>query len=1785
MKSRRTSTMSRPSLRLVGRERGPSRSKRRQARVMLESLENRSLLTAGNWLTVLQGLPVGADIEKQTMYGEYLIQSRGVQFVTGIEALDLTGSFQVDTATNVTQQALQTELQKLPGFRFVEEFTPAEPGEESGERPGEDYIDFDAVEHQYPYLEPDYGDYSYEYYLKLEKAGYFPPTGGQVTQPPSPTDVLVNNNTGSTGTQNFTQSETSTIAFGNTVVVAYNDSGSFTGGANKFTGWSYSTDGGTTWTDGGALPTNSGGDAGDPVLARDTTSGTIYLATLNFVTGNTIQLFRSSDNGLTWSAPVNAAPGRAQLDKEWIAVDNFAGTGRGNVYHVVRDFSTGNGIFFFRSTDGGSTWGPSGGTLIASGNQGAFVSVAPDHSIQAYWFAGSSILMRRSTDLGLTFGPTITVASGLVGGTNGDLGLTGIRQGTATASAFRSNEFPHAFVNPVSGNIYVTYNNKGAGTDKADVFLTQSTDNGLTWGAPIKVNDDATTTDQWQPTLAVSNDGSRLGVFYYSRQEDPANNNLFKYYGRIAAISGSTLSFSPSFAVSSTASLPEFGRDAVVNSVYMGDYNTAAARDGAFVVSWSDNRSDLPGGSPRKDPNVYTQVIPLGLAVTTTNPAVGSIVATPPTVFTVNVTDPLNPATVQAGDFTVNSIPATSVAYTAGTTTLTFTFSTSPVTVQGVQAMAVAAGAFATTSGGPVIAFNGTFRYDAVPLAVTSTVPPVNGTFTLPAPFTLDMVFNETILAGSVTTSSISVSGLAGATVSNATALNATTARFTITGVTTEGTLAVSLGATGVLDQFGNPGTAFSANYIVDIGTVAYPTPLTSKLPVGSLIYDPSASGVIGFSGDIDSFTLSVDPNQVMTVLVTPTDASLRPSIQVFDSTNTSLGSATAAAAGQPALLQTVPTNSPTTATYRFAVGGAGGTLGAYTLQVFLNAAVEGEGTIPGVTNNTVATAQDINGSFTTLSNSTGTAYRGAVLGQTDPTSYSAAPVPLNFEDIAATGTVITGLSGQDDASVSINIGFNFTFYGQVYTSLFVSSNGLITFGSANSAFTNADLTASPTQAAIAPLWDDLIVSGDAASNVLSQVLGSGATQRLVIQWNKISYFSGGTAGDTITFEAVLGVDGSIKFNYADLVSGTAGGNNGGSATVGIKDVGTQGNNRILLCFNNGPNSFVNTGAATLISPPGPATSDFYSFTLNTGETANLAVTSFTPGNLNIQLMDSAGNVLVLGAGGPTNLTSVIPNWNGVLNSATYVVRVFGDGNRSYSLMVTRNAAIDARPNNTFGQAQAIGTNSGVLGSIGQSTAYNATAVPFAFEDIATTGTVISGLSGQDDASVTIPIGFTFQMYGTNYTDLFVSSNGLITFGGADSSFTNADLTASPALAAIAPFWDDLIVSGDAASNVLYQVLGSGTTTRLVIQWNKVSFFTGSTAGDTITFEAVLGLDGSIRFNYQDLVSGTAGGNNGASATAGIKDAGTQGANRLLLCFNNGPNAFVNTGLSTLITAPPTDDWYTVNLTPQANLLTLETTIPGGGTGQFVNGLVPSIQLFNSANVLVASGVVLPDGRNQSLQFGAVNPGTYRIKVSGLSSTFGEFFLASATRGASPAPVTSSLSAVTIDNGTAQRSVVRFVTVDFNGTITSAPSSAFSVTRSDGLVVPVTASSITPLPSGRSRVVLTFSGGSLQGTSLPDGRYTLAAQGGSILDSSGNRPDLANNGTAGSNLSMTFFRFFGDSNGDGLVDGVDLLVFRSAYLSGSAAGANAIFDVNGDGVLNMTDYMAFLNNYRVRTLP
>src|SRR5262249_34691139 len=152
-----------------------------------------------------------------------------------------------------------------------------------------------------------------------------------------------------------------------------------------------------------------------------------------------------------------------------------------------------------------------------------------------------------------------------------------------------------------------------------------------------------------------------------------------------------------------------------------------------------------------------------------------------------------------ASDFSVNGIPANSVSL-LDATDLVFHFSTSPVVGQGVQTMAIAAGAIHRLSdGGPIEAFSATFRYDAVLLEVTSTLPKDGSAAQLPLA-SIQVDFNEPYDPGSIGTDDLSVTQ---GSVTSFTLVDADTVQYNLTGVTQEGTLGLNIAAGAVTDAFG----------------------------------------------------------------------------------------------------------------------------------------------------------------------------------------------------------------------------------------------------------------------------------------------------------------------------------------------------------------------------------------------------------------------------------------------------------------------------------------------------------------------------------------------------------------------------------------------------------------------------------------------------------------------------------------------------------------------------------------------------------------------------------------------------------------------------------------------------------------------------------------------------------------------------------------------------------------------------------------------------------------------
>ncbi|MBT3201177.1 MAG: S8 family serine peptidase, partial [Phycisphaerales bacterium] len=145
------------------------------------------------------------------------------------------------------------------------------------------------------------------------------------------------------------------------------------------------------------------------------------------------------------------------------------------------------------------------------------------------------------------------------------------------------------------------------------------------------------------------------------------------------------------------------------------------------------------------------------------------------------------------------------------------------------------------------------------------------------------------------------------------------------------------------------------------------------------------------------------------------------------------------------------------------------------------------------------------------------------------------------------------------------------------------------------------------------------------------------------------------------------------------------------------------------------------------------------------------------------------------------------------------------------------------------------------------------------FEDIRYTGQPVL-FNTDDESHYLSPAdlgGFEFPLYGVNYDEVYISTNGLITFEDEATSWFNGDLSLYPQGAAIAVLWDDLELRSAIGGAVYWELQGWYAEERLIIQWQNAEFVEAydydENYTDLVTFQAILGADGSITLSYSDL--------------------------------------------------------------------------------------------------------------------------------------------------------------------------------------------------------------------------------------------------------------------------------------------------------------------------------------------
>ena len=116
----------------------------------------------------------------------------------------------------------------------------------------------------------------------------------------------------------------------------------------------------------------------------------------------------------------------------------------------------------------------------------------------------------------------------------------------------------------------------------SDILFSRSTDGGVTWGAPLKVNDDPPGKDQYYPWMDVAANGV-IHVGWHDRRNDPNNFKHAWYMDR--SINGG-LSFGTDRRIATVLSQP---------TDFIGDYAGLAAENDLVLPMWWDSRDTFSG--------------------------------------------------------------------------------------------------------------------------------------------------------------------------------------------------------------------------------------------------------------------------------------------------------------------------------------------------------------------------------------------------------------------------------------------------------------------------------------------------------------------------------------------------------------------------------------------------------------------------------------------------------------------------------------------------------------------------------------------------------------------------------------------------------------------------------------------------------------------------------------------------------------------------------------------------------------------------------------------------------------------------------------------------------------------------------------------------------------------------------------------------------------------------------------------------------------------------------------
>ena len=365
-------------------------------------------------------------------------------------------------------------------------------------------------------------------------------------------------------------------------------------------------DGGATWTT-QAMPFSqcAGGTdvrATDPWLSFGA-EGHVYQAAVattggTFAAGssNAVLVSRSLDGGRTWQAPVAVIrDGESAFnDKETVTADPRDAR---YAYAVWDRLVKGQNIgpaYFSRTVDGGASWEPAraiydpGNGLQTIGN---LVRVLPDGTLvnlmavlatesadEDKAATDSSLAVIRSTDHGATWSAPIRVA---------DFKPLGARDPLTGAPIRDGSILPQMAAAP-DGTLYVVWQDGRFAVTHDAIALSRSTDGGLTWSTPVRVNSEPGVV-AFTAQVHVRGDGAVAVTYFDLRSRsatDPAV--ILADYWLARSTDGITWSETHVAGPFDLAIAPLAG-----GALFLGDYMGLEDAGGSFVPFYTRTTGDI----------------------------------------------------------------------------------------------------------------------------------------------------------------------------------------------------------------------------------------------------------------------------------------------------------------------------------------------------------------------------------------------------------------------------------------------------------------------------------------------------------------------------------------------------------------------------------------------------------------------------------------------------------------------------------------------------------------------------------------------------------------------------------------------------------------------------------------------------------------------------------------------------------------------------------------------------------------------------------------------------------------------------------------------------------------------------------------------------------------------------------------------------------------------------------------------------------------------------------------